>query len=77
MSLPRVNAQSVTFTCIRCEEEKTVNIDGADYIYWRYNRQDLIQNVFPHLTADERELMISGICGKCYDELFKDDEDEE
>lgn len=29
-----------------------------------------IQNILPMLTADERELLISGICGPCFDKCF-------
>jgi hypothetical protein len=32
---------------------------------------------FPSLSADQREFLISGICGKCWDELFKESEEEE
>ena len=76
MILPKVTTDEVTFTCVSCNKEIPVKVNGADYIYWRYNRQDLVQNIFPHLTPDERELLISGMCGKCYDELFQDDEED-
>lgn len=38
-------------------------IDG----YMRYCKGANIQLALPSLTADERELLISGMCGKCYD----------
>jgi len=31
-----------------------------------------IQDIFPTLNADERELLISGICRTCFDKLFSD-----
>lgn len=31
-----------------------------------------IQDIFPELSADERELIISGICGTCFDRTFHD-----
>lgn len=38
----------------------------------------LIQRAMPNLSADQRELLISHTCGKCWDRMFKvDDEDEE
>jgi hypothetical protein len=33
-------------------------------------RLPLIQDHFPHLTDDERELIISGTCGSCFDDMF-------
>lgn len=30
----------------------------------------LMQNAFPYLSADERELLISNTCGECYDSMF-------
>jgi hypothetical protein len=31
-----------------------------------------VQNIFPELSADLRELLISGTCGWCFDKMFKD-----
>lgn len=33
-----------------------------------------IQDIFPDLSADDREILISGICGSCYDKLFSEDD---
>jgi hypothetical protein len=33
---------------------------------------ELIQNALPELTADERELLISGTCPSCWDRMFGD-----
>lgn len=36
----------------------------------RWQQGELIQVAMPHLTADQREILISGICGPCYDDIF-------
>ena len=36
-----------------------------------------IQIAFPDLTADQREILISGICPECWDKIFPPEEDEE
>lgn len=36
----------------------------------RWKNGELVQNVMPHLTADEREFLISGILPNEWDELF-------
>lgn len=38
--------------------------------------KELIQDIFPELSPDKRELFISGLCGKCFDELFSNMEEE-
>ena len=47
---------------------------------WRDFNDDklgLIQNAFPHLSADEREFLLTGITPEEWDELYKEAEDEE
>ena len=33
----------------------------------------LIQDAMPYLSADDRELLISGTCGACFDKMFPPD----
>jgi len=35
---------------------------------------ELIQKAFPELSADDRELLLTGICSKCWNEIFGDDD---
>lgn len=37
----------------------------------------LIQNAMPDISEDLRELLISGTCGQCFDEMFRDDEEDD
>jgi hypothetical protein len=39
-----------------------------------YEAGELIQRAMPDVSEDERELLISGVCGQCFDELFKEAE---
>jgi len=34
-----------------------------------------VQDIFPTFTPAERELLISGICGECFDKMFSEDSD--
>lgn len=36
----------------------------------RYFDGGLIQDCFPELSADEREMIISGICPECWEKMF-------
>jgi hypothetical protein len=37
----------------------------------------LIQKAMPYLTADEREMFISGTCSDCWDKLFPESDEDE
>lgn len=59
-------------TCKVCNIEYDVNVTQAQII--SHACGTLAQDAFDNLNADERELLISGICGNCYDEMFFMDE---
>jgi hypothetical protein len=63
--------------CPFCGVAHIVTIRSADdYITWRYDGVSA-QDAFPYLNAEERELLISGICSDCWDKLDGiDDEDD-
>lgn len=54
--------------CNVCNESHIVRVKSEDYD--RFTIGELIQNASPYLTPNERELLISGTCGKCFDEMF-------
>ena len=58
--------------CPMCNESQdlTITCEG----YEKYQQGDLIQNCFPELSPAKRELMLSGICGVCWDKNFKVEE---
>lgn len=59
-----------TFWCISCNNH--VNIIATEKQWEQYrNGVKKIQDVFPELTPDEREIMITGMCGDCFDNIFK------
>jgi hypothetical protein len=53
--------------CSECHKETVVRCDPYDVAAWRKGQP--IQQAMPYLTANERELFISNICGRCYDDL--------
>lgn len=61
-----------TGPCRRCQKPQTVTVKGPDM--FRYNNGTLIQDAFPYLNAGQREWCISGTCGPCFEEIFKEDE---
>ena len=59
-----------TFTCSECGQSSRLQLDRGALERWKGG--ELIQRAFPDLSADDRELMISGLCGACFDLLFDD-----
>lgn len=60
--------------CHFCGDYHEVEVSESDYAAWRGG--ELAQDAFPYLTAKEREILISGICPKCWADTFGDDEEE-
>ena len=58
-------------TCPICGKDWEVEVKSSDYM--RYMSGAYVQDAFPYLSANERELLISGICGECYDAMWLDD----
>jgi hypothetical protein len=54
--------------CKRCKRAQELEVNVNDLRDWQSGK--LIQNAMPYLTANEREMLISGLCEKCYDKLF-------
>lgn len=63
------------YTCKECKIEYTFMLpqDGIDL----YLAGAHVQDAFPMLSPEERELMISGICGPCWDVLFPEEEEDD
>jgi len=61
--------------CPFCGKAHEIEVNEIDYLDWQDG--ELVQNVFPYLSADEREMLISGICPDCWDKMFGQEEDEE
>lgn len=71
------NVQKLTVRrpCIKCRQEYEVEVSVDGWIRWREG--ELIQFALPELSKAERELMISGVCGGCFDAMFGSEDDEE
>lgn len=59
--------------CLICGKTEGVIVNSQDYFNWNHGMH--IQNAFPYLTANQREILISGFCGQCFDETFAGIED--
>ena len=53
-----------TYTCISCNKSRTLSLDINEYNNWKAGKS--IQQAFPEIDPNTRELMISGMCGECF-----------
>lgn len=64
---------TVANKCMVCNGDSTMTVDRESYFKWRKGM--FIQNAFPNLSADQREQLMTGTHGKCFDNMFADSED--
>lgn len=57
-----------THTCRVCGKASQMEIPAAGLIAW--NDGALVQDAFPQMSIDEREMLISGTHPACWDALF-------
>lgn len=60
-----------TLTGKTCTLEINITRDEYSRILRRFSTRELIQAIVPHLTADEREFLISGITPGEWESTFK------
>jgi predicted nucleic acid-binding Zn-ribbon protein len=73
----KINHEETTIVtrCPICGRTNFIKVNDADY--WDWQDGALAQDAFPYLSADEREMLISGICPTCWANTFGDLEEEE
>lgn len=59
--------------CRQCRAVFNLPVTVEQIARWRNGA--LAQNAFPNLSADDRELIISQTCGKCFDAMFAEKAD--
>lgn len=63
--------------CVHCHEDVFIGVSKEQYDRW-YIKREYVQDVFPHIDYQLRELLISGTHPECWKEMFENlDEDSE
>lgn len=62
-------------SCPFCGHADAVFVNEDDY--WDWQDGVLVQDAFPYLSANEREMLISGCCSQCWDKMFPSEQEEE
>ena len=63
----------ITDPCIFCHETHAINLSPEGYAKWQ--KGEYVSVAFPELTPEEQEMLVSGTCGKCWDQFMVDKED--
>lgn len=61
-------------SCPFCGHADAVFVNEDDY--WDWQDGALVQDAFPYLSADDRELLISGCCSQCWNKMFLSEKEE-
>lgn len=62
---------TVLVKCRECRRVTDLEVRKEDFVAWKAG--ELIQEAMPYLSDDERELLISGTCGSCFDAMFPEE----
>lgn len=75
--MKRINYKevSVVTSCPFCGHANFVEVNEDDYDDWSDGMDTAV--AFPYLSANEREMLISGICPTCWEKMFGGMEDED
>lgn len=68
-------AELTSRACPECGERKTFDVT-QDQIDRFLGGEGYVQTIFPELSADDRERLMTGTCPKCWDAMFPDEEDD-
>ena len=60
--------ENITLHCCKCGEPVSLSVNREDIESWIGGK--LIQDAMPYLTTDEREMLKTKICGKCWEKMF-------
>lgn len=69
------NTEIIT-QCPVCGKHHKVLVREEDWELYNSPDRPYVQDIFPYLTAGERELLISGVDEECFNKMFGGEDDE-
>lgn len=61
--------------CALCDYPQYLPVSAEQVARWR-SSGDYVQVAFPDLSANQREMLVSGTCGVCWDKMFPPEDDD-
>lgn len=67
-----------TKVCPGCKGTTMIEVTDAQFNEWHRpkSQRRKVQEIFPNLTVDDREMLMTGWCPPCWDKAFGDPDDE-
>ena len=72
----RLPTITISKNCIQCNALVEFDVKAEDYDLLKEGGE-LIQDALWYIPADKREMLLSGVCGDCWNKLFMEDEQSE
>lgn len=63
----------ISVDCVSCGEGYMFGVSESGYQAWLAGEK--VNIAFPELDAASREMLISGVCGVCWDTMFAEEEE--
>lgn len=63
---------AIVTRCPSCGKKSEIPVRPEQLAAWLRPGGPLVQDAFPELSADDRELLISGLCPPCWDKAVGD-----
>jgi len=63
--------------CQVCAKDVTLRLRPEDVEEWQGSNPRHVQLIFQYLTPAERELLVSGTCGECWNKIFPPEAEED
>lgn len=64
---------TLVIKCRLCGKLFEITVNTDDWLDFKFGRGH-IQDIFPYLTAAERELILSNTCDDCFTKLFSEED---
>jgi len=62
--------KTILKNCKKCNKRIVIELPDQEYANFIRGNM-LIQQALPSVSSDKREMLISGICGECYDAIYE------
>ena len=69
-----VQSEHVCRECLVQHQVEVPTEDGDRYLDWRNGKINYIQDALPNMSADDRDVLLTGLCTKAWDAVFVADE---
>ena len=64
---------TIATSCPFCHDISLIEVNEDDFNRWEEGEHT--QDVFPYLSASDRERLITGICPECWERMFPAEEE--